>query len=129
MTIYSYKCAGAYATDETGAPDSVEFINIAKDDAIVYPKVARQANYPSTVVARMENTIIPFVHKSLGVNNTVLAVLGERLGLPEGKLEEFHSLMEHSGSEARAIKNPKNQAMPQDKAALGAHTDFGSLVS
>lgn len=86
--------------------------------------------YPRTVNARMESTIRPFIEKSLGVNYTLLAVLGERLGLPAGALERQHTREEPSGSEARCIKNPpRPEGMSEERAALGAHTDFGSLVS
>lgn len=78
----------------------------------------------------MESTIRPFIEKSLAVNYTLLAVLGERLGLPAGALERQHTREEPSGSEARCIKNPpRPNGMSEEKAALGAHTDFGSLVS
>ncbi|KAH9887649.1 Clavaminate synthase-like protein [Cubamyces lactineus] len=124
---FGYKAAGANATDETGALDTVEFINVAKDDALAWPNKVHR-DYPSTVNARMENTIKPFVQKSLEVNYTLLEVLGERLGLPKGALEQVHVLEEPSGSETRVIKNPpRPEGMPEDKAALGAHTDFGSL--
>ena len=126
--LYSYKYAGANATDETGTLDRVEFINVSKDDAISWPTPTHRT-YPSTVNARMESTIIPFVRKSLDVTNTILDVLNDRLGLPKGAIAKRHSLMEHSGGEARCIKSPKNLEMSADKATLGAHTDFGSLVS
>ena len=125
---YRYKAAGANATDETGALDTVEFINVSKDDALAWPgKVHRE--YPSTVNARMESTIRPFIEKSLAVNNTLLAVLNDRLGLPEGALGLRHPREEPSGSESRCIKNPpRPNGMTKEQAAIGAHTDFGSLV-
>lgn len=127
MSLHSYKAIGTVATDESGARDRVEFINISQDDALSYPTPAHRT-YPFTVNARMESTITPFVKKSIEVNLTLIRVLNDRLGLPKGTLEEKHRLEEHSGSEARCIKNPKNQEMSAEKAALGAHTDFGSLV-
>ena len=125
---YRYKAAGANATDETGALDTVEFINVSKDDALAWPgKVHRE--YPSTVNARMESTIRPFIEKSLAVNNTLLAVLNDRLGLPEGALGRRHPREEPSGSESRCIKNPpRPNGITEEQAAIGAHTDFGSLV-
>ncbi|TFY79806.1 hypothetical protein EWM64_g4206 [Hericium alpestre] len=123
---FGYKYAGANAVDETGAQDVVEFINVSKDDALAWPKQAHRA-YPSTVNVRMESTITPFVKKSLEINNTILSVLGDRLGLPKGALGEKHLLEEYSGSETRVIKTPPRPDIPADKATLGAHTDFGSL--
>ena len=126
---YSYKAAGANATDETGALDTVEFINVAKDDALAWPERVHRA-YPPTVDARMESTIKPFVRKSLAVNATLLNILNDRLGLPKGTLGARHTLEEPSGSEARTIKNPpKPGGISEAQAAIGAHTDFGSLAS
>ena len=75
----------------------------------------------------MESTIVPFIRKSLAVNTTLLNVFNTRLGLPEGAMSGRHSLEEYSGSEARCIRSPPKPegASP---AAIGAHTDFGSLV-
>ncbi|CDO69471.1 hypothetical protein BN946_scf184817.g31 [Trametes cinnabarina] len=71
----SYKARGATATDETGAPDTVEFINIAKDDALAWPAVARRT-YPATVTALMDDAVVPFVRKSVVVNDTLVMVPG-----------------------------------------------------
>lgn len=72
----------------------------------------------------MEDAIIPFVRKSMEVNNTILAVFEARLGLPEGKFAKLHSTEEPSGSEARCIKTPPDQ----ETTGVGAHTDFGTIV-
>ena len=121
-----YKSAGANAVDASGQLDTVECINIAKDDALAWPKIARR-EYPKNVNDRMEPTIAPFIRKSLKVNNTILDVFNGRLGLPPGELLKRHTLEESSGSEARVIKNPANQDV--NRAAIGSHTDFGTLVS
>lgn len=124
-----YKASGANAVDSTGRLDTVEFINIAKDDALAWPKQARRA-YPSTVNSRMQSTVTPFVRKSLEVNNTLLDVLNDRLGLPAGMLLAKHPAEEFSGSEARVIRNSPIGHSPVDpqRLAIGSHTDFGSLV-
>ncbi|KAF8638394.1 hypothetical protein AX17_002237 [Amanita inopinata Kibby_2008] len=121
---FGYKAAGANAVDKTGELDTVEFINVAKDDALAWPNKARR-EYPQPVNARMESTITPFVRKSMEVNNTLLEVFNERLGLPPGELLKRHTIEEFSGSEARVIKNPANQNV--NKQAIGSHTDFGTL--
>jgi len=107
--------------------DTVEFINVSKDDALAYPQVVHRS-YPSTVNARMENTIAPFVRKALEVNYAVLNIFNEKLGLPQGTLERLHEMEEHSGSEARCIRNPPQVKIAAERPAIGAHTDFGSLV-
>ena len=125
-----YKAAGANAVDESGTRDTVEFINVSKDDALAWPdKVHRE--YPSTVRARMENTIKPFVQKSFDINMTLIGVLNDKLGLPSGTLANLHKANEPSGCQARCIKNPPHSgasAADNSKTAIGAHTDFGSLV-
>ena len=126
---YRYKAAGANAVDETGALDTVEFINISQDDALAWPKLVHRT-YPATVNARMENTIRPFVRLSAEVNRTLMEILGRKLGFREGKLAELHRLDETSGSETRCIRNPSRPGgISEEKAALGAHTDLGSMVS
>lgn len=77
----------------------------------------------------MESTIQPFVRKSVEVNLTLIETLNDKLGLPKGELAKRHRLEDPSGSESRCIKSPKNQEMSAEKAAIGAHTDFGSMVS
>ncbi|VDC01153.1 unnamed protein product [Peniophora sp. CBMAI 1063] len=123
---FGYKAAGSTATDSSGAPDFVEFINISRDDALSYPTPTHRT-YPSTVNARMQVTIRPFIEKSNEVNDTLIDVLNDRLGLPKGELARRHDVREKSGSEGRAIRNPPNMAYTAEKAVLGSHTDFGSL--
>ncbi|KAG0694045.1 hypothetical protein DFH29DRAFT_815763 [Suillus ampliporus] len=125
---FGYKKAGANAIDATGKSlDTVEFINVSKDDALAYPRIVHRT-YPSTVNARMENTIAPFVRKGLEVTYVVLNIFNDKLGLPEGTLERLHDMEEHSGSETRCIRNPPTQVKEaMERAAIGAHTDFGSL--
>lgn len=124
---YSYKAKGANAIDPTGKPDSSEFLNVAKDDAIAWPQQARRS-YPSTVNARMESTITPFVRKSLEVNTTLFQIFEEKLGLPAGAITERHKLEEFSGSEARLIRTSPSPSGKEPVVGIGAHSDFGSLV-
>ncbi|KAJ7477004.1 hypothetical protein B0H11DRAFT_2031579 [Mycena galericulata] len=122
---FGYKAAGANAVDATGQPDTVEFINIAKDDALAWPKQARRA-YPSTVNAHMSESVTPFVKKSIEVNDTLLQIFNDQLKLPPDAMKKRHLLEEYSGSETRVIKNPPSPFSPL-KVAIGAHTDFGTL--
>ncbi|KAE9388192.1 Clavaminate synthase-like protein [Gymnopus androsaceus JB14] len=81
-------------------------------------------SYPSTVNNRMDSTIIPFVKKSIEINDEILSIFNTKLRLPQGELIKLHS-EEYSASEARTHKARKN--LPTGKTVLGAHTDFGSL--
>jgi isopenicillin N synthase-like dioxygenase len=111
--------------DATGQPDTVEFINIAKDDALAWPQQARRA-YPSTVGVHMPTAVTPFVKKSIEVNNTLLQIFNDQLKLPPDALLKRHQMKDFSGSETRCIKNPPTPNAPL-KIAIGAHTDFGTL--
>ncbi|EMD41162.1 hypothetical protein CERSUDRAFT_121703, partial [Gelatoporia subvermispora B] len=124
---FGYKARGASATDEYGNLDTVEFINVSKDDALAWPRKVHRV-YPSTVNAKMDTVVKPFVQKSVDVNTTLVRVLEDKLGLPDGALTQRHTIDEPSGSEARVIKSPPHQgAISEEKVAIGAHTDFGSL--
>ncbi|KAF8989891.1 Clavaminate synthase-like protein [Cyathus striatus] len=114
---FRYKAAGANAVVATGHKDTVEFINIAKDDALSYPKIPH-CTYPDPAESKMTSVIGPFIKKSLGVNNKLLEVLNDRLGLPASTLLQQHARDKHSST------NP-----PEARQALGNHTYFGSLSS
>ena len=118
-----YKARGTIATDKNGTVDNVEFLNIAQDDALAWPHVAHRS-YPSTVNERMNDTIVPFVKKSVAINQTFLKFFESRLQLPEGQLLRLHDEREYNGGEARCIRTPPRQT----STGVGAHTDFGSLV-
>ena len=125
---FGYKAAGASAVDEFGNPDTVEFINVSQDDVLAWPDTVHRT-YPRTVNERMDNTVVPFVKKSRAINVVLLGILERKLGLPEGELLKRHSEEESSGSETRCIKSPPRASGDRNTTAIGAHTDFGSLVS
>lgn len=123
--MISYKAAGLNVVDETGRPDTIEFLNISQDDALAWPSQVHRA-YPSTVTAAMSSTVVPFVRKSVEVNLTMLDVFNDRLGLPKGSMRTKHAPGEWSGSQARCTKSPPQVTV--EEKGIGAHTDFGSLV-
>jgi len=125
---FGYKAAGANATDEYGNLDTVEFINVARDDALTFPTPTHRT-YPPTVDARMPGTVTPFVKASMEITRVLIDCLGRQMGLPKGALDSVHSETEYSGSETRVIKNPPvgEKGITNGKVAIGAHTDFGSL--
>ena len=112
--------------DDNGTRDVAEFVNIAKDDVLAWPDVVHRT-YPSTVYARMESTLKPFVEKSLAINSRLIDALNDKLGLPEGTLAAVHQPGEHCRSTARVIRAPPSLG-PEGKTFLNPHTDFGSLV-
>lgn len=113
--------------DERGTRDVTEFFNVAKDDALAWPTPVRRT-YPDVVKAHMESVYKPFVQKALTVNNSLIGVLNDKLGLPKGTLASFHKVEDHSGCFARVIRAPPHP-VPDEKLFLAAHTDYGSLVS
>jgi len=125
---FGYKASGANAVDEFGNPDAVEFINVSQDDTLVWPGRVHRT-YPRTVNARMDNAIVPFVKRSRAIDVLLLGILEKKLGIPEGELLTKHSDKEPIGSETRCIKSPPRAPGDKETAAIGAHTDFGSLVS
>ncbi|KAH9918580.1 Clavaminate synthase-like protein [Epithele typhae] len=126
---FGYKASGATLTDASGARDTTEFFNVAADDALAWPAVARRT-YPAPVNARMGDAVGPFIRRAIEVNGTMLGILNERLGLPRGTLASRHRRDEWSGSEARVTRGPPrelSEGIDEAKAVLAAHTDFGSL--
>lgn len=128
-SISRYKKAGANATDEFGNLDTVEFINVSRDDALAFPKAAHRT-YPPTVEEYMPETITPFVKNSMEITRVLIDCLAKQMGLPRGALDKLHDEKEYSGSETRVIRNPPvgEKGVTKDKVGIGAHTDFGSLV-
>lgn len=69
-----------------------------------------------------------FIEASDNVNRTLLDLMSDRLELPRDVLRSKHTLTQPSPSESRLIRNPPKK-MTSEQVAIGAHTDFGSLVS
>ncbi|KIY53185.1 Clavaminate synthase-like protein [Fistulina hepatica ATCC 64428] len=122
---FGYKIPGANAVNSSGERDNMEFINVAKDDVLAWPRIARRT-YPSTVETHMTSVLQPFVEKSLAVASILLDVFNEYLSLPAGVLASKHTREEFSGSEARCIKAAASPDVL--KVAIGAHSDFGTLT-
>ena len=69
-----------------------------------------------------------FIEASDNVNRALLDLMSDRLALPREVLRSKHTLTEPSPSESRIIRNPPRK-MTDEEVAIGAHTDFGTLVS
>ncbi|KAI0333381.1 Clavaminate synthase-like protein [Cubamyces sp. BRFM 1775] len=122
---FGYKASGVQFMDDKGTKDITEFLNISKDDALAWPTPYHRT-YPSTVNARMESTIRPFIEKSLAINHFLIDVLNDKLGLPKGALADLHQVDRASGCTARCIKAPP-MVERENKTFLNPHTDFGSI--
>ena len=121
-----YRAPGSNVTDNRGTRDVTEWLNISKDDVLAWPKVVRRT-YPRTIDSRMQSTVRSFVERSLAINKTLIDVLNNKLGLPEGALASLHNAHERSGCTARIIRAPPHLGS-DERTFVGAHTDFGSLV-
>lgn len=119
-----YKAAGSNVVDTAGTRDFTQFINVATDDVIAYPAQARRA-YPTSVNARMLSTIAPFVEKALVVNNTLIDVFNDKLGLPRGTFAKLHPREAFSGSATRCVYNPPVLGGVA-ATALSAHTGMST---
>lgn len=76
----------------------------------------------------MVEVVRPFILKASSINDTLMNVFNNELGLPEGALGIRHSSAAPSGSEARTIKRPATVTKEsQEEVAIGGHTDFGSI--
>ncbi|PPQ76259.1 hypothetical protein CVT26_009848 [Gymnopilus dilepis] len=125
---FGYKPPGANLTDASGAVDTVEWWNIAKDDILAYPDIAHRSYAP--VVNQNMDKLKSFVSGSEAVARTLLGVLNDRLELPKGFLDKCHLTQERSTCEMTIIRNPgsaKPRPLTESQLAIGAHTDFGSL--
>ncbi|KDR67205.1 hypothetical protein GALMADRAFT_80197 [Galerina marginata CBS 339.88] len=125
---FGYKPPGANLTDSSGAVDTVEWWNIAKDDILAHPKVIHRAYAP--VINQNMTELKEFVSASETVARTLLSILNDRLDLPKGFLDGCHSSQDRSTCEATIIKNPGTEnpkPVTEAQLAIGAHTDFGSL--
>ncbi|EKM57163.1 uncharacterized protein PHACADRAFT_254744 [Phanerochaete carnosa HHB-10118-sp] len=123
---FGYKAAGTNAIDEKGTPDTTEFLNVSKDDALAYPRKVHR-DYPETVYAHIDDAVKPFMLKSIDICNILMSTLNNKLGLPKGRLHELHQLEKESHCQSRCIKKPPGKAVSADELALSAHTDYGSL--
>lgn len=108
----------------------MEFINVAKDDALAYPQKVHR-DYPRTVNERMQGVVKPFTLKTIGICSTLLEVLNTRLRLPEGRLLALHGPQNPSFCQSRCTKSPPVAGREVDlqRLSIGPHTDYGSLAS
>jgi isopenicillin N synthase-like dioxygenase len=126
-SYFGYKGLGQGVIDAKGTRDRNEFWNISKDDIlglsdpIVNPEILKTDE--SRALLRT------FIEQSHSVVRLVLRLLNSCLGLPEGKMQSLHRLRAQSGDQVRWVRSPpKEEQMDAMQAALGEHTDFGSVT-
>ncbi|KIK64403.1 hypothetical protein GYMLUDRAFT_983361 [Collybiopsis luxurians FD-317 M1] len=124
-SVFGYKRIGSKDAANDGGQPTTELIDIAKDDALAWPKATRRI-YPSTVNSHMDSAVVPFIQKSIEMTTTILDIFASKLGLPKGALTRLHSAEEADLSESRTIKTPKNLP-PEKQTQFGTHIFPGSL--
>ncbi|TKA67463.1 hypothetical protein B0A55_09518 [Friedmanniomyces simplex] len=128
-SYFGYKGLGAGVVDAKGTRDGNEFYNVSKNDVLGISE-----RLPAPEVLRREESrrlLGRFCEGSHGVVGVILGLLGRKLGLPKGRLEELHRLRAVSGDQVRWVRSPPPPASQQHDAkflALGEHTDFGSVT-
>lgn len=68
-----------------------------------------------------------YIQSSHAVVSLLLSHLNTSLDLPKGELVSLHRLWDNSGDQIRFVRSPP-QPEQDRRAALGAHTDFGSVT-
>ncbi|EME84735.1 uncharacterized protein MYCFIDRAFT_41980 [Pseudocercospora fijiensis CIRAD86] len=124
-SYFGYKGYGDGVIDRKGTKDRVEFWNISKDDIL---GISERLKNPE-VLRGEENRgkIRAYMLDCHAVVTMILGRLEKRLGLPEGRLRDLHRLQAVSGDQVRWVKSPP-QDIDDRRAALGEHTDFGSVT-
>ncbi|KAF7196235.1 2-oxoglutarate-dependent dioxygenase gloE [Pseudocercospora fuligena] len=124
-SYFGYKGYGKGVIDKKGTKDRNEFWNISKDDIL---GISERLKNPK-LLRREENRekIRRYMVQSHAVVTMILEKLERRLGLAEGKLRNLHRLEGTSGDQVRWVKSPP-QEVDDRRAALGEHTDFGSVT-
>ncbi|GIZ45689.1 hypothetical protein CKM354_000884600 [Cercospora kikuchii] len=124
-SYFGYKGYGAGVIDRKGTKDRNEFWNLSKDDILGLSERLRNPEILTKEETR--GLIKEYMLRSHALVTLILGRLNQRLGLPEGKLESLHRLKSRSGDQMRWVKSPP-QEVSDRQAALGEHTDFGSVT-
>lgn len=122
-SYFGYKGAGAGIVNAAGQKDRNEFYNISKDD---YMELSDPLPEP-TVLKQHRPLVRSFMKQSHAIILLILRRLNALLRLPAGTLENLHRLNAHSGDQMRWVRSDP-QPLQDQREALGAHTDFGSVT-
>ncbi|KXT01349.1 hypothetical protein AC578_6645 [Pseudocercospora eumusae] len=124
-SYFGYKGYGKGVMDDKGTRDRNEFWNVSKDDILGISERLRNPD-----VLRKEGNrgkIGGFMVQSHAVVTVILGKLEKGLGLAGGGLRDLHRLEAVSGDQVRWVKSAP-QEVHDRRAALGEHTDFGSVT-
>ncbi|USW52805.1 Putative oxoglutarate/iron-dependent dioxygenase, non-hem dioxygenase domain-containing protein [Septoria linicola] len=124
-SYFGYKGYGAGVIDRAGTKDRNEFWNVSKDDVL---GLSERLRNPEVLIRDETRDLVKrFMVGSHGIVKVILRALEGKLGLSGGGLEGLHRMEERSGDQMRWVKSPP-QKVEDRRAALGEHTDFGSVT-
>lgn len=127
-SYFGYKGLGDAVVDAAGSRDRNEFYNAAKDQVLGVRSVDSHPDlkYPPFLEAH-QPLLKGYITRCHALVTFLLSLLGGRLQLPPGKLEGLHRIEAVSGDQVRWVRAPP-QPVGDQRTALGAHTDFGSVT-
>ncbi|KAF2834547.1 Clavaminate synthase-like protein [Patellaria atrata CBS 101060] len=122
-SYFGYKGYGSEVINKEGTKDRNEFYNVSKDDIL---GISEQLPVP--YLLRPRRTLLESnIQHSHVLITVLLDLLNTRLDLPPSKLGSLHRLKAVSGDQVRFVKAPP-QPPDDQRTALGAHSDFGSIT-
>jgi len=122
-SYFGYKGIGKEVVDGKGTLDRNEIYNISKDDVYsVGPPLPAPA-----IINDHRCDLASYVDTNWAILNILFTSFSNSLGLPSSTFSDLHRLTAPSGCHIRFISAPP-QERSDSAAALGEHTDFGSLT-
>jgi len=122
---YGYKGLGKEVVDGKGTRDRNEIYNISKDDLL---SISSPIAAPSVINSHRQD-LKSYVETNNDILSTLYTSLSRSLHLNPETLSSLHRLSAPSGCHVRFIRAPPVvEPQSANAAALGEHTDFGSLT-
>ncbi|KAI9755690.1 MAG: hypothetical protein M4579_004188 [Chaenotheca gracillima] len=137
-SYHGYKGMGKAVVDAKGTLDRNEFYNVSKDDLL---SISKPPLPSPDVLTSNKSVLTRYATTAHGLTTLILSHISTHLGLPassDSYLPSFHRINRASGDQIRFLRAPPppaprkedevSGATAKGDAALGAHTDFGSVT-
>ncbi|RFU30437.1 hypothetical protein B7463_g5924, partial [Scytalidium lignicola] len=122
---YGYKGMGKEVVDGKGTKDRNEIYNISKDDLL---SIMSPLSAPGVITSHRKE-LKSYVETNNSILSTLYTSLSTSLHLDPNTLSSLHRLSAPSGCHVRFIcAPPATEPESAAAAALGEHTDFGSMT-
>lgn len=125
-SLFGYKKVGQTVTDKNRTPDTAEFFNIGKNDAIV-PDDQMSRDYPP-VVLQNKPLFNKYSRSAHSIGMQILTVLAQRLGIDPNEILSRHKLEDHAGDHIRMTRGPARKTEEMPEIQTPSHTDFGTIT-